>query len=275
MIVDSHTHMRAPIQGLEAGGRRNIYGVLDLGIEAYLKAFDEVGVDACWVFPLESFRTDSLALAEIEGLAAACRPYPHRLFPFVSVNPAWPEVSIRETVEHAVRDLQVHGLKFVPICQGVSLANPGMDVVAEVASRLNVPVFLHDGSPEYCSAIQVAYYARKYPDLRVVSGHGGLREYWPDHIDAVKELPNLYICLSGPTQWGIQTLYDELGPDRLMFGSDGGIGSPVITAAYLRRIDRLQAPEEDKRKILGTNAMRFLFGDDWEKALETRSAAQP
>ena len=267
MIVDAHTHMRVPIGGLEAGGRKNIYGVADLGIEAYLEAFDENGVDACWVFPVESFRTDSLALAEIEGLAAVCEPYPHRLFPFVSVNPAWPEDAIRETIEHAVHNLKVYGLKFVPICQGVSLANPGMDVVADVATRLNVPVFLHDGSPEYCSAIQVAYYARQFPDLRVVSGHGGLREYWPDHIDAVKALPNLSICLSGPTQWGIQALYDELGPDRIMFGSDGGIGSPAITTAYLRRIDRLTAPQEDKRKILGITAMRFLFGDSWEQVI--------
>ena len=267
MIVDTHTHLRTAIEGLETGGRKNIYGVAALGIQAYLKAYDDNGVDACWVFPLESFRTDSYTRAEIESLAKACRPYPHRLFPFASLNPAWPEDLIRETIEHAVVDLNFYGLKFVPICQGVSLANPGMDVVADVATRLNIPVFFHDGSPEYCSAIQVAYYARKFPELRVVSGHGGLREFWPDHIDAVKELPNLYICLSGPTQWGIQTFYDELGPDRIMFGSDGGIGSPAITTAYLRRIDRMKAPEEDKRKILGTTAMRFLFGDSWEQVI--------
>jgi uncharacterized protein len=273
MIVDSHTHMRVPIEGLETDGRKNIYGVANLDVEDYLKAYDGNGVDACWVFPVESFRSDTIIRSENESIVAACAPYPHRLFPFATVNPSWPEGMIRDTIEHAVCDLNTYGLKFVPICQGVSLANPGMDVVADVAARLNVPVFTHDGSPEYCSAVQVAYFARKYPELRVVSGHGGLREFWPDYIDAVKQLPNLTICLSGPTQWGIQMLYDELGPSRLMFGSDGGIGSPAITTAYLRRIDRLKAPEEDRRQILGSTAMRFLFGDTWEQTISEKRAS--
>ena len=54
------------------------------------------------------------------------------------------------------------------------------------------------------------------------------------------------------------------------------IGSPAITTAYLRRIDRLKAPEVDKRKILGTTAMRFLFGDSWKQVIaEKRASAKP
>ena len=74
----------------------------------------------------------------------------------------------------------------------------------------------------------------------------------------MRELDNLWVCLSGPTQVGLQTLYDQLGPEKLMFGSDGGIGDPAITRAYLRRIDRLDAPEAHKRMILGENARRFM-----------------
>jgi predicted TIM-barrel fold metal-dependent hydrolase len=134
----------------------------------------------------------------------------------------------------------------------------GMDIVAEEAIDLDLPVTSHDGSPEYCSAIQIAYFARKYPNLRVISAHGGLRELWPDLIDAARELPNLWICLSGPTQWAIQTLYDRLGPGKLLFGSDGGLGHPAITTAYLRRIERLNAPKKHKEMILGGNALNFI-----------------
>jgi predicted TIM-barrel fold metal-dependent hydrolase len=274
MIVDTHTHLRAPIQGIAQEGRKNIYGVADETIDEYLKGFDENGVDACWVFPLEGFRADAFAREEMESLARVCEPYPHRLFPFATIPPMWPEKRVCEMVERAVGELGFYGLKFVSICQGVSLANPSMERIAREAVRFGVPVFLHDGSPEYCSAIQVIYYARKYPELRVVSGHGGLREFWSEYIDGVRELPNLQICLSGPTQWGIQKLYDELGPDRLMFGSDGGIGSQAITRAYVRRLARLKAPEDDKRKIMGISGMRFLFGEDWEEVIaEKRSEA--
>jgi len=262
MIVDAHSHIRLPIEGLSEN-RTNIYGVPDNDVGQYLAAYERNGVGACFVFGAESFRQDSVIRAENEALARARDDHPDRLYPWATVNPAWPQAKLRREIRYAIEDLKLYGLKFVPICQGVSLANPGFDVVAEEASGLGVPFTSHDGSPEYCSAIQVAYYARKWPDLRVVSAHGGLREFWPDLIDAAKELPNLYICLSGPTQLGIQTFYDELGPEKLMFGSDGGIGSPAVTTAYLRRIERLRAPEEHKRMILGGNAMRFLLGDDF------------
>jgi predicted ATPase len=55
-----------------------------------------------------------------------------------------------------------------------------------------------------------------------------------------------------------QTLYDELGPEKLLFGSDGGLGHRAITTAYLRRIDRLKAPQEHKAMILGGNALKFI-----------------
>jgi len=261
MIIDAHSHIRVPIEGLSES-RVNIYGVKDNDVDQYLAAYESNGVDACFVFGAESFRQDWIIRAENEALARARDMHPGRLYPWATVNPAWPEKKLRDEIRYAIGELGLYGLKFVPICQGVSLANRGFDIIAEEAISLGVPFTSHDGSPEYCSAIQVAYYARKWPELRVVSAHGGLREFWPDLIDAARELPNLYICLSGPTQLGIQTFYDELGPDKLMFGSDGGIGSPAVTTAYLRRIARLDAPEEHKRMILGENAMKFLLGED-------------
>lgn len=261
MIVDAHSHVGVEIAGFDEGP--NIYGVRTAGVEAYLAGYEQNGVDACYAFASQAFRLESLARAENEALARLAVEYPGRIYPWATVSPAWPERRLRAEIRYAIGELKLFGLKFVPICQGVSLANRGMDIVAEEAIDLGAPVTTHDGSPEYCSAIQVAYYARKYPKLRVISAHAGLRELWPDLIDAARELPNLTICLSGPTQWGIQKLYDALGPEKLMFGSDGGCGPAAITTAYLRRIARLKAPEEHKQMILGGNAMRFLFGDAW------------
>jgi predicted TIM-barrel fold metal-dependent hydrolase len=277
MIVDAHSHLGVEIEGFEEPP--NIYGVKTSGIATYLAGYDRNGVDACFAFASHSLRMDSVARAENEALARAAARYPDRIFAWATVCPAWPEKRLRAEIRYAISDLGLHGLKFVPITQGVSLANPGMDIVAEEAIGLNVPVTTHDGSPEYCSAIQVAYYARKYPRLRVLSAHSGLRELWPDFLDAVRELPNLYLCLSGPTQWGIQKLYDVLGPAKLMFGSDGGCGPAAITTAYLRRIGRLRAREEHKAMILGRNAMEFLFGKEEAETRICRAdaarAAQP
>lgn len=105
--------------------------------------------------------------------------------------------------------------------------------------------------------------------VRTASVETYLAGYAENGVDACFAFAShsFHICLSGPTQWGIQKLYDALGPEKLMFGSDGGCGLAAITTAYLRRIARLKAPEEHKAMILGGNAMRFLFGDGWEGAV--------
>ena len=68
MIVDAHSHIRLPIEGL-AESRVNIYGVRDSDINEYLAGYEKNGVDACFVFGAESFRQDSVIQAENEALA--------------------------------------------------------------------------------------------------------------------------------------------------------------------------------------------------------------
>jgi len=257
MIIDAHTHIDVQVPGIEKSEYIS-YGTRLNDLDLYLENYKNNGVDACIVFLGDGWSIDGNMPALNEGLAKLRDKALGRLYPWGCVNPNWPQKKLRSEMRRIINDLGMHGFKLIPLCQGFSIASPGMDVFAEEAIDLNVPVLFHDGSTEYCSAVQIAYYARKYPELTVVSGHGGLREMWPDYIKAVKELPNLWICLSGPTQWGIQTLYDELGPERLLFGSDGGIGHASITTAYLRRIEGMNAPEEHKKMILGLNAARLL-----------------
>ena len=40
-----------------------------------------------------------------------------------------------------------------------------------------------------------------------------------------------------------------------------------MVKAYLRRLERLQAPPKHKRMIMGENALRFLFGDAWQERI--------
>jgi predicted TIM-barrel fold metal-dependent hydrolase len=259
MIIDAHTHI---IPAIDTLPREQVVSLGSKGVDVhqYLDTFSQLGIQACFTFSWNALYLDSYCRAENEALAKLNQRYPERLYAWGTVSPAWNEHRLRAEIRYAIQDLKLYGLKFVPICQGISLTNPGFDIVAQEAIDLGVPITTHDGSPEYCSAIQVAYYARKYPRLRVLSAHGGLRELWPDLIEAARSLPNLYICLSGPTQWGIQSLYDALGPEKLLFGSDGGCGPAAITSAYLRRIERLKAPAAHKDMILGGNALRFLKG---------------
>ena len=263
MIVESHSHISVKVEGMEE--IKPWYGKEIAGVQRYFEIYDQNGVEACWVFGSMGLLASDYIRKENEALARLQGQYPKRLFPWGMINANWPEDILRREVRRMAMELGLYGIKLIPTLQGIPLSGSGMDVVAEEAMNLDFPIFFHDGSPEYCSAIQVACFARKYPRLRVVSGHGGLRELWPDHVRIAKDLPNLWICLSGPPQLGLQRLYDALGPERLLWGSDGGLGTPVVVKAHLRRMERLQAPPRHKDMMLGENAMRFLFGDKWKE----------
>jgi predicted TIM-barrel fold metal-dependent hydrolase len=258
MIVDAHTHIKV---GTREDSAYSHYGMKVAEIEEYIDNFDQNRIDACFVFGLDVFRDSSLAARSNDELAKLGEDYPQRLFPWGTVNPGWPERKLREEIRRIGGDLKLHGLKLHPLLQGFPISSSGMDVVAEEAAEMNLPIVFHDGSPEYCSAVQVIAFARTYPRLRVVSGHAGLREQWPEFIPVANELPNLWLCLMGPTQWGLQRLYDEWGPDRLMFGSDGGLGHPSIIQTYMKRIEGLRMPRRDRDLIMGENAWRFIHQD--------------
>jgi len=265
MIVESHSHVALKLEGVEE--TPNWYGRGIEKVDEYLCTYRLNNVDACWVFGCKGWLDSATVCAENEALSRLGDAYPSRLYPWGTVNPNWPEHRLRAEIRRLGSELRLYGIKLVPVLAGAPLSGPGMDVVADEAINVGIPVFFHDGSPEYCSAIQVVYFARKHPKLRVVAGHGGLRDLWSDHMRCAKDVPNLWICLSGPTQWGIQKLYDALGPDRLLWGSDGGLGTPAVVTAYLRRIERLKAPARHKDMILGENAMRFLFGNNWKERI--------
>jgi predicted TIM-barrel fold metal-dependent hydrolase len=255
MIIDAHTHVGESGEGPLA----------TLGADKYVEILRRNGVDKGFAFaPTAGFVVD--ARAGNEGLVRARDRYPDEILPWGTVNPYWPEAEIRAEIRRCLGEWGFCGMKFHPWLQGSSLALPGYEIVAEECIAQDRPVTFHDGTPMYCTALQVAYYARQFPPLQVLSGHGGLRELWRDFIAPLRELPNLYVCLSGPTMQGIQGLYDAVGPDKLMFGSDSGFGHPATQANYLRRIRALHAPPEHLAQILGGNAARWVRRTEESKA---------
>lgn len=251
MIVDAHTHL-----ALEdyAGSDREARA--ERLADCYADILHANGVDRGFTYTFYGLLGD--ARAGNDQLARARDRQPDVIIPWGTVDPYWDEAALRAELRRCVRDLRFYGFKLHPWLQGFPLTSAGMGIVAEECIDMNVPVTFHDGSPLYCTALQVVYFARAFPRLRVLSAHAGLREGWRDVIEPARELPNYWLCLSGPTQQGIQALYDALGPGRLLFGSDGGCGHPAVTANYLRRIRALRAPAADIEAILGGNAMQFL-----------------
>lgn len=251
IIVDAHTHLGNDIYAGQWSA-----AATDAAADEYARVMRAAGVDKGFTFTIAGLVSDPQP--GNDELARARARYPDLMLPWGTVDPYWPEAKIRHEMRRCIQELGFYGFKLHPWLQGFSLTVPGMEVVADECAALNVPVIFHDGTAFYSTALQVAYFARAHPRVTVLSGHGGLAELWPDTIAPAKELANYYIVLNGPVQQGMQQIYDEVGPDKLMFGSDGGSFHPATVTWYLARTQALRAPAEDLEKILGLNALRLV-----------------
>jgi uncharacterized protein (TIGR03086 family) len=186
----------------------------------------------------------------------------------VWVSPRGPGV---ERVKARLDDGAV-GLKLHPAYDAYPADTPALDPYLRVAADAQVPVTIHS-SPGPADPDLIRRLAERFPDVRFVLYHTFLgpvegRRRASRHA---LELPNLYLETSWCSSTEVERLIDEVGPDRVLFGSDAATDGPMhyvrqppnieLTENYnlaLLRLARRLAPDITRR-LLEENA-RALFG---------------
>ena len=154
------------------------------------------------------------------------------------------------------------GIKIHPEEHRYRIADQG-DTLFKFLEEVGMPVMTHSGCPNSLPA-DFAPFADRHPGARLLLAHLGngagdaqrvdlqVRavaaakhgNIWVDTSSARNVMPNLI-------EWAVR----ELGPERLLFGSD----TPLYHVAMQRaRIDAAEIPETAKRLILRENALRFF-----------------
>lgn len=243
MIIDSHTHTGLRTQGAA------------VPVEGLIEAMRANGIDKAVVFTMEGFYSNTRAANN--RLAATAARFPGILYPWVTVDPHEGEAATVE-LRRAISELGMGGLKLHTWVQGYSISNPKMDMVMEQVVWLGIPVIFHDGSPPWATPLQIANLGRRYRTVPVILGHGGLRELWPDALLAARQLDNLWLGTSGVPLNGLQKMVDTLGPERLVFGSDGGAGHPSTITYRLGLVKALRISDQAREAILGGSMARLL-----------------
>jgi uncharacterized protein (TIGR03086 family) len=241
--VDAHVHVRAP------GGDA-------LGFDSLRAAVHSGGMTHAVVS-----WTDN----EFVDVVTAATPWLTRL---VWVRPGGPSV---ESVQRRLGDGAV-GLKLHPAYDGYPADTPGLDPYLRVAADADVPVTVHSG-PGPADPDLIRRLAERFPTVRFVLYHTYLgppegRRRASRHA---RRLPNLYLETSWCRSTEAERLIDEIGPDRVLFGSDAATDGPQhfvrrppnieLTENYnggLLRLAQRLAPDVT-RKLLEDNS-RALFG---------------
>jgi uncharacterized protein (TIGR03086 family) len=241
--VDAHVHVRAP------GG--DALGFDSLRTAAYSGGMTHALVS--W--------TDN----DFVEIAAAAVPW---LTPLVWVRPGGPDPdSVRQRLAAGAAGLKLH-----PAYDAYPADTPGLDPYLKVAADARVPVTVHS-SPGPADPDLIRRLAERFPTVRFVLYHTFLgplegRRRASRHA---RQLPNLYLETSWCSSGEAARLVDEVGPGRVLFGSDAATDGPQhfvrrppnieLTENYnggLVKLARRLAPEVT-RKLLEDNT-RALFG---------------
>jgi uncharacterized protein len=193
-----------------------------------------------------------------DALAEMAQRYPGRLEGFCTVDPGAMDAAARE-IERCVQQLGLIGVKLHPWLQAFSVTHAGMDPIMGVAGELGVPVMFHDGTPPYCTSRQIAWLASRYPRTQVILGHAGLADLWRDAADVARLYPNIWLQPAGSPPVTIRMALAGAGPDRFLYGSDGGFASIQVMRYVLGKFDSAVGAEITARGMDANTARLRRF----------------
>lgn len=245
MIVDAHTHLFD--QYVTQKG---------LTLEEFVDGILRAGIDKALMFGLEQSFFGASEPAN-NAITTAARQYPNLLYPVCTIHPREGEMAIRE-MERCAAELGMVALKLHPWLQAFAVVEKGLVPVLKTAARLDWPVIFHDGTPPYCTPLQIAYLSSLVPEATVILGHSGLSDFPLEALAAAKRNPNIYLCMCGvPLIW-MRRYLAELGPDRLIFGSDYPFGGPASLKYYRMKIDGMGLTQDECDLVMGENLLRLI-----------------
>lgn len=221
---------------------------------------DRMGIDRLCVYmgyPLDNDPSPEALRAQNDQVIQGLSHWHHRAFGFVYLNPRHVDFSLRE-LDRCVRDGMMVGVKLW-VAQRASA--PELDAIVERAADLRAVIFQHtwfkvNGNlPGESTPLDVAELARRHPTVPIICGHTG--GDWERGIRAVRELKNVSLDLAGsdPTAGYVEMAVREVGPERVIYGSDVGGRS---FGSQLGKVMGANIPEEARRLILGENLKRMM-----------------
>ena len=177
--------------------------------------------------------------------------------PGFHIHPAYMEESLAE-----IERMHQHGVKLigelVPYMHGWNnyQENTWIDetnILLDAAQKHNM-IFSHHTIWDWPLEPVIA----AHPDMPFVAAHPGEREGVEKHIERMRKYDNVYLDLAGTGiyRFGcIRRLVDQVGADRILFGTDYPICNPEM---YVHAVLGERLGDAVTEKIFHTNAARLL-----------------
>src|SRR4051794_15243823 len=195
---------------------------------------------------------------ELNDQGLPCIPrWAERAFGFVYLNPNHVEFSLEE-FDRCVRDGPMVGIKLwvAKRCSAREL-----DPIVDRAASVQAVILQHcwfnlkgnlrgESTPN-----DLVELAARHPRAMFIDAHTG--GDWELGIRTIRPAKNIATCVAGfdPASGVVEMAVRELGPDRVLFGSDAAGRS---FASQLAKVMGAEIPEPARKLILGENLRRML-----------------
>ena len=225
-----------------------------------LRFADRMGVERMCVYmgyPFSYEPAPDLLRTQNDQVLEALRVGKDRLLGFVYLNPNHVQFSLDE-LNRCVRDGPMVGVK---LWVAKRASGKELDTIVEHASALKAVIFQHTwfkvggNLPGESTPWDLAELARRHPSSRLICGHTG--GDWERGMRAVRQLSNVMLDTAGsdPTSGFVEMAVREVGPQRILYGSDIGGRS---FASQLAKVLGANIAEDARRLILGGNLQGML-----------------
>lgn len=194
-----------------------------------------------------------------DALLALQRQHPDVIRGYSCVNPNYTAHARAETIR--CLDAGMIGIK---LAASRRADDPLIDPIAELASQRRVPVLQHIWQhrrhdwpgQEASDAVELCALARRHPDVAFILAHIGGGGDWLHSLHAVREVPNVYVDLSGSGVDGgmLEACVESVGVPRLLWGTDLTMDTGWAKLRYLETI----LSEEDLELVRWKNAARIF-----------------
>ncbi len=191
----------------------------------------------------------------LELIAEACAAFPGRLEAFARIHPWYGDEAVA-LLERAIVELGFKGLKLHPV---TTIAHPAGDDtlrLIRVAAAHSAPTLFHCGDEPMATPLAIARAAEACPEATIILGHMGGYFHVDEAIAVAERHGNLLLETSAmPYPAKIREAVERLGPERVLYASDGPACSPLLEVEKVR-LAALDPHAE--ALVLGLNAQRLL-----------------
>jgi uncharacterized protein len=230
-------------------------------MEALIRCADRLGIER--VILSQGYSSDLHPTAdqireENDRVLRAVRRFPDRAYGSVYLSPSFLDFSLRE-FDRCVRDGPMVGVGELEADMRCNA--PELDPIVERALSMKAPILQHtwlklDGNePGESTPYDLVELARRHPQANFICAHTG--GDWERGIRIIRDARNVWAEIAGfdPTSGVLEMAVRELGPGRVVYGSDIGGRS---FASQLAKILGADIPDSAKELVLGGNLRGLL-----------------